>query len=87
MVGITEQYYASGYLVRTYAIDAFGNVIYGDTAEFDVYSVVEAIKNNSYASDEDIAAADEVIAKAVTADAADSSVVTYAEWLAAKAAQ
>ena len=49
LTGISKENYGKNYLIRTYAIDAEGNIFYGDTVSVCIFDVVWAISvaNNS----------------------------------------
>ena len=49
LTGISKENYGKDYLIRTYAIDAEGNIFYGDTVSVCIFDVVWAISvaNNS----------------------------------------
>ncbi len=86
MINIPERFYGQTYTVRSYAISSDGDIFYGESFSVCVFDVVKAIlAPENAASADDQATANAIIAQAVAAKATDSSVVTYEEWLAAKA--
>ncbi len=85
MINIPERFYGQTYTVRSYAVSSDGDVFYGEVFTVCVFDVVEAILAAENASADDVTTANAIIAQAVAAKATDSSVVTYEEWLAAKA--
>ena len=77
LVNIPELAYDDNFAVRSYAIDSEGNVYYGDSIEFAIYEVANAIDNGNTA---DGSTSSEVDAKAFYAFVTDKKSVEYKNW-------
>ena len=83
LINIATKYFDDKYSVRSFAIDADGNVYYGEVTEVSIFDVVYSILESG--TDADKATANALVNQAISADATDSAgdITTYAEWCAA----
>ncbi len=84
LTGIDPKYYADKYLIRSYAKDNKGNIVYGEKVSYSIYDVVYTILVDYKESEGSLGyeAAQKIIQDAIEAEKKDSSVLTYDEWLA-----
>ena len=82
LINIPQRFYDDIYSVRSFAIDAAGNVYYGEVVEVSVFDVVYAILNGK--DENDKITANDIVNEIIEADKTDlnNEITTYAQWCA-----
>ena len=83
LINIPQRFYDDIYSVRSFAIDAAGNVYYGEVVEVSVFDVARTILDpeTPNASVNDKATANNIVQEIIDANQKDNSIPTYEEWL------